>query len=191
MPRQHQQSLQFEPHRNSALFSSHWLESRLRLEPEWTEYRTDAEAALSQLTALWERQRNRVERYGAEAPLEHAFIQPVLELLGWKLHYQTFLQGRKPDYALFLTDEDHDAALAEARRAPEFWERVAVVADAKAWDVSLDRPGTYEGQREFPPQQIEWYIDRSRKDFGILTNGQLWRLYASASDCESAGRAGG
>lgn len=176
MPRR-QQRLQFEPYRNSALFSSHWLESRLRLEPEWTDHRADAEAALSRLTALWERQRNRVERYGAEAPLEEAFIQPILELLGWNLNYQTYLQGRKPDYALFLSDADYDAALAEDRRAPEFWERVAVVADAKAWDVSLDRPATYDGQREFPPQQIEWYIDRSRKDFGILTNGRQWRLY--------------
>ncbi|MEX0716288.1 MAG: N-6 DNA methylase [Planctomycetaceae bacterium] len=177
MPRQRQQTLQFEPYRNSALFSSHWLENRLRLEPEWTEHRADAEIALSRLAALWERERNRVERYGTEAPLEHAFIQPVLELLGWKLHYQTFLQGRKPDYALFLTDADHDAALATERRSADFWEHVAVVADAKAWDVSLDRPAISEGQREFPPQQIEWYIDRSRRDFGILTNGQRWRLY--------------
>jgi hypothetical protein len=47
----HQNRLQFEPYRNSALFSSHWLESRLRLEPEWTECRADAEAALTQLTS--------------------------------------------------------------------------------------------------------------------------------------------
>ena len=45
-----QRLLQFEPYRNSALFSSHWLASRLRLEPEWTDYRADAEAALTQLT---------------------------------------------------------------------------------------------------------------------------------------------
>ena len=25
-------------------------------------------------------------------------------------------------------------------------------------------------------EQIEWYLDRSRCDFGILTNGRLWRL---------------
>ena len=27
-----------------------------------------------------------------------------------------------------------------------------------------------------PPQQIEWYLDRSHLDYGILTNGRLWRL---------------
>jgi hypothetical protein len=31
-------------------------------------------------------------------------------------------------------------------------------------------------QREYPPEQIEWYLDRSRLDWGILTNGRLWRL---------------
>ncbi|MEX0703419.1 MAG: hypothetical protein WD069_15090 [Planctomycetales bacterium] len=45
MPSRGQQTLQFEPYRNSALYSSHWLENRLRLEPEWTEHRADAEAA--------------------------------------------------------------------------------------------------------------------------------------------------
>jgi hypothetical protein len=50
------------------------------------------------------------------------------------------------------------------------------VADAKAWHVSLDRPTQAGSRREYPPEQIEWYLDRSRLDFGILTNGKLWRL---------------
>ena len=33
-----------------------------------------------------------------------------------------------------------------------------------------------ENKREYPPQQIEWYLDRSHLDYGILTNGRLWRL---------------
>src|SRR5437764_9209458 len=51
---------------------------------------------------LWVQQKLRVERYGNEASLEQAFIQPVFQILGWKLKYQTFLQGKKPDYALFI-----------------------------------------------------------------------------------------
>src|SRR6185503_6766477 len=35
---------------------------------------------------------------------------------------------------------------------------------------------TIGNQREYPPQQIEWYLDRSHLDFAILTNGKLWRL---------------
>ena len=132
--------------------------------------------ALEALVALWKKERGRVERYGAEAPLEQAFIQPVLEATGWKLIYQTFLEGRKPDYALFASDDAMDAALRVDRTSPDFWPNAVVVADAKAWHVPLNRPSIVNNQREYPPQQIEWYLDRSRRDFGILTNGALWRL---------------
>jgi hypothetical protein len=66
--------------------------------------------------------------------------------------------------------------LAAGRQSPEFWTHAVAVADAKRWDLSLDRPSTIQNEREYPPQQIEWYLDRSRLNFGILTNGRLWRL---------------
>src|SRR5438552_11897636 len=87
--------------RNSELFSSHWLKNRMPLEPEWNEVQGAASEALNSLVELWHEQRNRVEQYGGEQSLEHAFVQPVLQVLGWKLIYQTHLRGRKPDYALF------------------------------------------------------------------------------------------
>lgn len=174
MPRQ--QILQLNPVKNSALLSSHWIEHRLQLEPEWDEIEEQARATLDALGRIWKAERNRVARYGSEASLEQAFIQPVFETLGWKIHYQTFLQGRKPDYALFLDDASLDRALAAGRNSPDFWKHPTLVADAKAWHVSLDRPGMVENQREYPPQQVEWYLDRSQLDFGILTNGRLWRL---------------
>lgn len=162
--------------RNRDLLSSHWLENRLPLEPEWEELYEQAREILEQLVDLWKTQRNRVEHYGDEQGLEQAFIQPVFERLGWKLKYQTFLQPRKPDYALFLTDELLDEALQAGRTSPDFWKYPTLVADAKAWHVSLDRPTTVLGTREYPPEQIEWYLNRSGLDFAILTNGRLWRL---------------
>jgi hypothetical protein len=56
------------------------------------------------------------------------------------MKYQTFIQGREPDYALFLDDEALDAALAVDRTSPDFWATAKVVANAKAWHISLDRP---------------------------------------------------
>ena len=162
--------------RNSGLLSTHWLENRLPREPEWMELRDEAQRVLNKLLEIWKRQRTRVASYGDEQGLEQAFIQPVLENVGWKLKYQTFLQGRKPDYALFLTDDALDSALQAGRTSPEFWKHPTVVADSKAWHVSLDRPLVIENQRKYPPQQIEWYLDRSHLEFAILTNGRLWRL---------------
>ena len=168
--------LSLGPLRNSEFLSNHWLENRLPIEPEWRELRQRAQDTASRLIDIWNAQANRVERYGDEAGLEHAFIQPVFEALGWKIKYQAFLDGREPDYALFLTDDDLDFAIQAGRHSPEFWRHAASVGDAKAWHISLDRPSRTSGRREYPPEQIEWYLDRSRADYGFLTNGRYWRL---------------
>ncbi len=171
-----QRTIQFGPVRNSGFLSSHWIENRLQGEPEWNELRAQATATLDALGRLWSLQRSRVAQYGNEAPLEQAFIQPVLDALGWKIFYQAHLQRREPDYALFLDNASLERAIAAGHLSPEFWNHPTLVADAKAWHVSLDRPTVVNNAREYPPQQIEWYLDRSHLDYGILTNGKLWRL---------------
>jgi len=176
MARPRQQLLPFSYVRNRGLFSNHWFENRLPLEPEWNELREEARSALDTLAVLWERERARVERYGTEAQLEQAFIQPVFEALGWKLIYQASLQRQRPDYALFLDDRALDTALAVERTSSDFWRTATLVADAKAWHVPLNRPSLVNNEREYPPQQIERYLNWSRRDFGVLTSGGLWRL---------------
>lgn len=91
-----QLQLQFGPIINREFLSSHWLDHRLPLEPEWSELRSQATEAGAKLLALWEREKSRVELYGDEAGLEEKFIQPVFEILGWHLKYQSYLQGREP-----------------------------------------------------------------------------------------------
>ena len=172
----HQLALPLSPLHNSNFLSNHWLVHRLPLEPEWNEERENAKAALEQLLFLWNTEKTRVERYGDEAGLEEKFIQPIFKILGWHLKYQAYLKRRGPDYALFLNDNDLTAAINAGRTNPNFWEYAAAVADAKAWYVSLDKPTRVDGAREYPPEQIEWYLNHSQKDFGILTNGRLWRL---------------
>jgi len=171
-----QLNLPFNDLRNRVLLSSHWLENRLHLEPEWTELRDEAQTAFLSIIELWKIQRGRVAHYGAEQPLEQAFIQPVFERLGWKIFYQTYLQGRSPDYALFANDAFYEAALHAGRTSPTFWEYPTLVADSKAWHISLDLSQKVNNKREYPPQQIESYLNFSRLNFGVLTNGRLWRL---------------
>lgn len=164
------------PVRNQALFSGHWLDNRLTLEPEWSELAGEAAHVLDELAEVWKQERGRVGLYSDEQGLEAAFIHPVLHRLGWKFKYQTWLRGREPDYALFLDDPTYDAALRAGRTADEFWTTAALVADAKKWDLNLDVPVKVQNKKEYPPEQIEWYLDHSRKDWGLLTNGRLWRL---------------
>jgi len=169
-------TLPLSPLRNRDFLSNHWLEHRLPLETEWKEHASAAEDVLERLLSLWRTEKERVELYGNEAGLEEKFIQPVFETLGWHIKYQTYLNRREPDYALFLTDENLTSAVKAGRTNPDFWEHATAVADAKAWHVSLDRPTRVGGAREYPPEQIEWYLNHSLRDFGILTNGRLWRL---------------
>ncbi len=175
MPSQ-DQILPFSPIQNSNLFSNHWLEHRLKLEPEWQELREQAEKVLDSIAALWREQRELVEDYGTEAPLEDEWIKPVLSHLGWVHLPQVFIKTRKPDYALFPDEATKRAAVAAGRKKPEFWQYPFMVADAKAWHISLDQPTTIAKEREYPPEQIEWYLVRTRLDFGLLTNGRLWRI---------------
>ena len=108
---QGQLTLPLGPIVNREFLSNHWLEHRLPLEPEWQEL---VDAA-KKLLALWQREKSRVARYGNEAGLEEKFIQPVFEILGWSILYQTHLQNREPDYALFTSDTELENALAAGR----------------------------------------------------------------------------
>lgn len=69
--------------------------------------------------------------------MEYAFIQPILEALHWKLIYQTTIRRRNPDYALFLQDEKVDQALQAGKYSDNFWKYPTLLADAKAWGMSL------------------------------------------------------
>ena len=153
--------LPFGPIVNREFLSNHWLEHRLPLEPEWEELRGLAIEAATKLLALWQREKARVALYGNEAGLEEKFIQPVFEILDWSIIYQTHLQSREPDYALFATDAKLEDALQVGRTNPDFWLHATMVADAKAWHISLDRPQRIGSRREYPPEQIEW-VSRSQ-----------------------------
>jgi len=172
------------PIRNCELFSNHWLENRLPLEPEWGECREAAFAALKEIMDIWSVEKDRLDHYDHEGSLEHAFIQPVLKALGWRPIYQTYLRGRKPDYALFADEEALNLALKAGTKAPQFWDYPVILADAKAWHVPLDRPTTVNNRREYPPEQIEWYLANSRLDYALLTNGRLWRLIPREHDVD-------
>ena len=171
-----QMTLPLSPVRNIHFLSNHWLEHRLPLEPEWHEHADAAQLVLQRILSLWKKEKDRVEQYGDEAGLEEKFIQPVFKAIGWHLKYQPHLNNREPDYALFLCDDDLAAAISAGRTNPSFWEHAAAVADSKAWHINLDRPTRVGSAREYPPEQIEWYLNHSLRNFGILTNGRIWRL---------------
>ena len=83
--------------------------------------------------------------------------------------------GQTPDYMLFASDDDR-AAVARGADVSQY---ALGLAEAKAWSTDLDRR---IGPRS-PGTQLQdylatfWRHTGGRVRWGILTNGETWRLY--------------
>jgi hypothetical protein len=123
-----------------------------------------------------------------ESQTEERIIRPILHALGWSGCYwvqerlETKGRANVPDYLLFGTVKEFAKADGKSNAADRYPLAIAV-ADAKAWDVTLDRRGAGASTDETPSGQILRYLSRAevqserRIQWGILTNGRYWRLY--------------
>ena len=176
-----QLELALGPFRNQRLFSDHFLADRL---PEWPAFaHLDAAGLFEQLRGLWLAEAPGLQ-VANEAQTEERWIQPVLHALGFAYTVQAGvpvgLDRRQPDYALFLSDTDRQAA--DSLDGVARYGRAAAVADAKRFDRPLDRRGAPGSLSEDPVAQIINYLSITRRPWGLLTNGRLWRLYSAEAD---------
>jgi hypothetical protein len=135
--------------------------------------------------ALW----RRAQQYGAswnEAQTEDEFVKPLLAALGWSYIPQAknTRSGRinRPDYALFADDASKDAAYPFQGQDDAFYTRALAIAEAKYWGRPLSRKDS-SGRDAWktdnnPSHQMVSYLVGTRCPWGILTNGQVWRLYS-------------
>ena len=137
------------------------------------------------LTAVFERfPRNSSPN---ERQTEEDLIWPVLRLFGWteSLHHQNLsVSGRRDvPHGLLFADQD---ARQRANDCPAEWKRYGfglVLVEARRWDSSLDSPPGSAGAGSAPSTQMLRYLRRAddltsgRLRWGILTNGNRWRLY--------------
>lgn len=174
-----QLELALGPFQNRRLFSEHFLRDRL---PEWPDFADlNASEVFERLRDLWESEREGL-RGANEAQTEERWVQPVLRALGFAYTVQVgLLVGtgrRQPDYALFLTEEDR--VTSDRLDGGARYERAAAVADAKRFNRPLDRRTVAGDPFEDPVAQIINYVSITRRAWGILTNGRVWRLYSAA-----------
>lgn len=171
---------------NRGLFSDHFLQARL---PEWKEWKVDAELVpfRKNLLSLYNSKKPILADLN-EAQTEIEFVQPVLDLLGYINSYivqaPTKL-GRKtsrPDYALFPDEATKDKAYTKIKKNDYI--QCIGIADAKYWERELDlakssNRDTFTNQN--PSFQVAGYLTGTKQNWGILTNGRLWRLYSTKS----------
>jgi hypothetical protein len=169
---------------SKSLFSHHYLTHRLPDHPQW---RQDAGPALIALRRLYQAQKERLPLYN-EDQTEEEFILPLLrEVLGFAGAYTVEAsirrQGRvqRPDYALFANAAQKAEADRHLGDERAFYARAVAVADAKYWQRPLSQKRTDERdawRNSNPSFQIVNYLVATGADWGILTNGRLWRLYS-------------
>ncbi len=168
--------------RSKTLFSNHFLNTRLVQMPEWKE---DPLPTLERVRELWQT----AATHGAtwnEAQTEQEFIQPVLTALGWEFIVQAKSkrsgQVTRPDYALFAVKTAKDDAYRHQGDDDAFYSRALAIAEAKHWGRPLsqkDASGRTTWKTESnPSHQMVSYLTGTRTEWGILTNGRVWRLYS-------------
>ena len=181
MSKTRQLALPLETHCNHYLFSDHFLNQVLPGQHVWRESEAEARQALDAIAELYSRLEDALPHYN-EAALEQEWIRPILDVLGHIYHVQPSLAGAAgtPDY-VFFADEPAKQAAARVWGTPAFWETALAVGDAKRWDRPLDKrlvngaPDAFTNAN--PCFQINYYLQRTGRTWGVLSNGRRWRLY--------------
>lgn len=156
------------------LFSEHYLKARLNKNDWWP---TDAETL-----PVWEYCRDLYNRrFLAAADNNEAFtrqelIDKIIARLGfaWTDNLSLPEQDAEPDYILFANEAEKEAVLAKDTATR--YRAAAGILEAKRLQHPLGQVGK---QQRYPHQQIRDYlIDARVLTWGILTNGNEWRLYS-------------
>ena len=124
-----------------------------------------------------------------EAQTESLIIDKMLSALGWDdavlPQVNLSSKGREdvPDYLLFPSGDKKALALAERKDDQRYRHGIAIL-EAKRWMRPMDRGDRTEfTDPSAPSSQMLRYLSRSEVisnravQWGILTNGNIWRLY--------------
>jgi type I restriction-modification system DNA methylase subunit len=182
------------PFNNVGLFSDHFLSKRLPAEsPLWSSEKLAAENCRAKILAQYKKFTSTYKSPN-EAQTEDDFIRPVLALLGYSYIVQSSLKHKgksnQPDYALFPDDKTKkEAGSFKVKEQEAFYGKALAICDAKYWgrplDIKLsDKKDTFTNIN--PSFQIVNYLVGANVDWGILTNGKLWRLYYQKASSRSS-----
>lgn len=157
------------------LFTSYTLEVDFPQIYDFEGNKDQAKKALDSIKAIYNKEKFISQN---EHQFEDDFISEVLEILGWSFIRQEekIIQGKleKPDFLLFTNQDSKNTYLQipkEQRTANN--EHFSVIAESKAYKVEIDNKKI----KNNPHFQILRYLSNLKKDYGILTNGRIWRFY--------------
>jgi hypothetical protein len=163
------------------LLSDHYLKTKITRNTWWP---TDSESEplWRFCKELYEKRAYGLQRYDNEMGVRREFIDKILTQLGFawsdNLRLPDTRQELEPDYLLYASEEQKEEVL---NRDIAIRYRAALgLLEAKKFGHPLSQIS--RSQQRYPHRQIREYLDEAQTFWwGILTNGNEWRLYCRDS----------
>jgi hypothetical protein len=166
-----------KPHRNHGLFGDHYLDVTLPERPGWKEMGSEARPAMEEIAHIFDS----YVPSDNEAQTERDLVRPVLKLLGHDFEVQASLETpdgtKRPDYVFYRDRASLNANKDRTLDDDLLKGSAFAVGDAKRWNLPLDVALNARGDARNPGVQISYYMRHAGTEWGILSNGRLWRLY--------------
>lgn len=156
------------------LFSEHYLKSRVQGNDWWPS--DDAVRPIWQYCVDLFNRRYVPCAQNNEAFTRQELINPILAKLGfaWTDNLSLPDQDAEPDYILFADAAEKEKVIAESRE--KRYRVASALLEAKKVNHPLSQISKH--QQRYPHQQIRDYLQEAQVlGWGILTNGNEWRLY--------------
>ena len=160
------------------LFSDHFLTYRFkRDQSDFWESEEQANAGFDLVTELFIEYAQTMKDK-SEEDNEKLLISPILEALGF--HFQNrakipgILLNRRPDYLLYASQTDSDKAF----KTGDYYASCIGLVEAKRWSQELNIADNGKSAQT-PAVQLSQYLSNTAGvNWGILTNGRVWRIQA-------------
>jgi len=179
-----------------SLFSSYFLEEGIRNTEDWKRCSDE------EVSGIYHKAKDIFTEFTKmkepdEADTEDGLIRPLIELLGFEYARQKSpsTTGRQdvPDFVLF-PDEKAKEEFDQSPRDNKPWDKAICILEAKKWQRHLDRGDKTDLlDPHIPSNQILRYLSVAEPAsnghilWGILTNGELWRLYYQKASSRAEG----
>ncbi|MFU8805167.1 MAG: hypothetical protein ACNA8W_15235 [Bradymonadaceae bacterium] len=147
--------------------------------PEWTSERI--EVVRQELEELWEKRHAQIDEGLNDLENQYYWVSYVLRALGYcataaepppsGLEADEY----RPDFTLFFSADDFRRAVPH-RGEREFFAMGLSVVQVVGWNASLDEIVTEDGSYN-PAFDVDRHLRNTGVNFGILTNGRVWRLF--------------
>jgi len=179
-----------------ALFSNYFLNEGIKTTKEWEEiYDKKLDNIYSKVTKIFEEMKENEDI--DEADTEDNLIKPIIELFGFKWTRQKNIskKGKRdvPDFILFH-DEDSKKIFDKKPKDQKPWDKAICILEGKKWKKPLDKGDkTNTLDPNIPSNQILRYlsivepVSNGNIIWGILTNGEVWRLYYHRASSRAEG----